>query len=170
MEQGVLTEQRTNINFLMTLGKSRWEILEMLETVYCESAVKRRTVYKWVDRFKEGQESVDDNMREGRPSVSHIGENIRSVQDLVMSDCHINTRIITDKLGISKGSVRTILKEDLNVYDLNFGHKRTGSCITTMHPCTQRLLCVFFAKNDVITMDHPSYSPDLAPCYFCFVP
>jgi histone-lysine N-methyltransferase SETMAR len=28
----------------------------------------------------------------------------------------------------------------------------------------------FFAKNDIITMvDHPSYSPDLAPCDF-FVP
>jgi hypothetical protein len=26
----------------------------------------------------------------------------------------------------------------------------------------------FFAKNDMITTDHPSYSPDLAPCdFFC---
>jgi transposase len=63
MEQGVLTEQRTNIKFLMKLGKSGWEILEMLETVYGESGMKRGTVYKWVDRFKEGWESVDDNTR-----------------------------------------------------------------------------------------------------------
>jgi hypothetical protein len=40
------------------LGKSRWEILGMLETSYGESAVRRRTVYKWVDWFKEGRESV----------------------------------------------------------------------------------------------------------------
>jgi hypothetical protein len=61
MERAVLTEQRTNIKFLVKLGKSGREILEMLETVYGESAMKRRTVYKCVDRFKEGWESIDDN-------------------------------------------------------------------------------------------------------------
>jgi hypothetical protein len=61
MEQDVLTKQRTNIKFLVKLSKRRQEILEMLETVYGESAMKRRTVYKWVDRFKEGWESIDNN-------------------------------------------------------------------------------------------------------------
>jgi hypothetical protein len=42
MEQGDLTEQRTNIKFLVRLGKSGREILEMLETVYGESAMKCR--------------------------------------------------------------------------------------------------------------------------------
>jgi hypothetical protein len=139
MERGVLTEQRTN-KFLMKLGKSGWEILEMLETVYDESAMKRITVYKWVDCFKEGWEIVDDNVREGRASTSRVGENIQRVHDLVMSDRHIATRIITDKLGISKGSVQTILKEDC-------GQKRTGFCIMTMHPHTQRLLCMSFLSK-----------------------
>jgi hypothetical protein len=67
MERGVLTEKRTNIRFLVKLHKSGREILEMLETVYGKSAMKRRTVYKCVDRFKEGQESVNDNVREGCP-------------------------------------------------------------------------------------------------------
>jgi transposase len=80
--------------------------------------MKRRTVYKWVDRFKEGQESVDDNAPEGCPSMSRVGENIQCVHDLVMSDHRITTRTITDKLGISKGSVQTILKEDLNMWKL----------------------------------------------------
>jgi hypothetical protein len=35
-----------------------------------------------------------------------------------MSDRRITTGIITDKLGISKGSVQTILKEDLNMRKL----------------------------------------------------
>jgi hypothetical protein len=64
IEQRVLTEQRTNIKFLVKLGKSGQEILDMLETVYGESAMKCRTLYKWVDRFKEGRESVDDNTQE----------------------------------------------------------------------------------------------------------
>jgi hypothetical protein len=72
--------------------------------------MKRRTVYKWVDQFKEGWERVDDNAREGHPSTSHISENIQRVHDLVMSDCRITTIIVTDKLGIGKGSVQTVLK------------------------------------------------------------
>jgi hypothetical protein len=112
------------------------KILEILETVYGESAMKCRTVYKWVDRFKEGRESVDDIVGEGHPLTSHVGENIQCIHDLVMSDRHITTRIITDKLGISNSSVQTILKEDLNVYNLNCAQKRTGSCITTLRPRT----------------------------------
>jgi hypothetical protein len=129
------------------LGKSGREVFEILETVYGESAMKRRTMYKWVHRFKEGRESVDDNAREGRPLTSRVGENIQRVHDLVMSDRHITTRIITDKLAVSKGSVQTVLKEDLNVYDLNCGQQRTGSCVTAMHPRTRRRLCVSFSPK-----------------------
>jgi hypothetical protein len=62
MERGVLTEQRAIIKFLVKLGKSGWEILEMLKTVCGESAMKHRTVYKWVDWFKEEWESINDNV------------------------------------------------------------------------------------------------------------
>ncbi|KAG5310569.1 GVQW3 protein, partial [Acromyrmex insinuator] len=49
---------RTNIKFHIKLGKNSQEILQMLKMVYGESAVKPRTVYKWVDRFKEGRENM----------------------------------------------------------------------------------------------------------------
>jgi transposase len=107
MERDVLTEQRTNNKFLVKLGKNGREILQMLEMVYSESAMKRRTVYKWVDRFKEGRDSVDD-ARAGRPSTSCVDENIQRVYDLVKADRRITTRMIAEKLGISNGSVQTI--------------------------------------------------------------
>ena len=118
MERDVLTEQRTNIKFLVKLGKNGQEILQMLEMVYGGSAMKRRTVYKWVDRFKEGKESVDDDARAGRPSTSRVDENIQRVYDLVEADRRITTRMIAERLGISNGSVQTILKEDLNMRKL----------------------------------------------------
>jgi hypothetical protein len=77
-----------------------------------------------VERFKEGRESVDDNARKGRLLTSRVVENIQRFNDLVMSDCRITSRIIADKLGNSVGSVQNILKEDLNVYDLNCGQKK----------------------------------------------
>ena len=117
MERDVLTEQRTNIKFLVKLGKNGQEFLHVLEMVYGESAMKRITVYKWVDLFKEGRESVDDDARAGRPSTSRVDENIR-VYDLVKADRRITTRMIAEKLGISNGSVQTILKEALNMRKL----------------------------------------------------
>jgi len=63
MERDVLTEQRTNIKFLVKLVKNGEEFLQMLEMVYGESAMKGRTVYKWVDRFKEGRESAQESFK-----------------------------------------------------------------------------------------------------------
>jgi hypothetical protein len=97
MEQGVSTEHRIYIKFLVKRGKSGRKILEMLETVYGESAMKCRTVYKWADWFKEGRESIDENV----PFNVMCAQNIQRLHDLVMSDRRITTRIITDKLGIS---------------------------------------------------------------------
>jgi len=118
MERDVLTDQRSNIKFLVKLGKNGQEILQMLEMVYGESAMKRRTVYKWVDWFKEGVESVDDDAGEGRPSTSRVDENIQRVYDLVKADRRITTRMTAERLGISNGSVQTILKIDLNMRKL----------------------------------------------------
>jgi hypothetical protein len=71
-----------------------------------------------VNCFKEGWESVGDNAQEGLSTTSSVSENIHRVHDLVMSDRYITTKIITDKLGISKGSVQPIFKEDLNMRKL----------------------------------------------------
>ncbi len=57
-------EQYTVIKFLVKLGK---QISEKLNTVYDEAAVKPATVYKWVKRWQEGRESLEDDQRNGRP-------------------------------------------------------------------------------------------------------
>jgi len=51
-------EQRTNIKFLVKLGKSGNEIIDVLVQVYGHNATKETAVYKWVKRFSEGRESV----------------------------------------------------------------------------------------------------------------
>ena len=53
-------EQRTNIKFLVELGKSGNEIRGMLVQVYGYNAMKKTAVYRWVKRFSEGRESVTD--------------------------------------------------------------------------------------------------------------
>jgi hypothetical protein len=46
-------EQRINIKFLVKLGKSGPETCQMLHQAYGEDALKRNTVFKWVQRYRE---------------------------------------------------------------------------------------------------------------------
>jgi hypothetical protein len=62
-------EQRTNIKFLVKLGKSGSEIREMLVQVYGDNAMKKTAICKWVTRFSEGRGSVTDE-RSGQPAMS----------------------------------------------------------------------------------------------------
>ena len=63
-------EQRTNIKFLVKLGKSGNEIREILMQIYRDNAMKKTAVYRWVKRFSTGRQSVTDEERSGRPATS----------------------------------------------------------------------------------------------------
>jgi transposase len=69
-------EQRINIKFLVKLGKSGPEICQVLQQAYGEDALKRNTVFKWVQRYRECQKDPMDNKRSGHPSTSRSDENI----------------------------------------------------------------------------------------------
>jgi transposase len=70
------------MKFCFILGKSATETHEMLVEVYGDSAITRRTVYKWSERFRSGSESIDDEDRPGRPSTSCTDENISKVNEM----------------------------------------------------------------------------------------
>ena len=80
-----------------------------------ESVVKERTVFKLVQRFREGREDPKDDARSGRPSTSSGNENIDRVCYLVFSDCRLTVRMIAEELGLGKSSVHTILTEHLEM-------------------------------------------------------
>jgi hypothetical protein len=61
---------RTNVKFLVKLGKSGSKIREMLVQVYGDNAMKKTAVYKWVTRFYEGRERVTDEERSGQSATS----------------------------------------------------------------------------------------------------
>ena len=64
------TEQRTNLKFLIRLGKSLTEVFSMLQQMYKKQTLSRATVFLWYKRFKERREDVEDDPRSGRPSTS----------------------------------------------------------------------------------------------------
>ena len=108
-------EKRMNIKFLVKLGKSGNNIREMLVQVYRDNAMKKTPVYKWVKRFSEGRESVNDEERSGRPTTSRTEENIAKIHQIVHKNHQLTLRNIAELVNIERETVRKILTEDLDM-------------------------------------------------------
>ena len=65
------------------LEKSASEKLSALQQVYGDTAPKKSAVYDW---FKNGQETLEDEQRSGRPSTSRTEEMIEKVRQLIQCD------------------------------------------------------------------------------------
>jgi hypothetical protein len=72
-------------------------------------------VAKWQAEFRRGRESIGDDVRPGHPVQMVTDEVCGVVETLVMNDRRIKTREIAESVGISKGSVKTILHEKLGL-------------------------------------------------------
>ena len=94
------------------------EIHGALSDVYGSSAPSYAQVKFWVGEFKRGRTSLEDEARSGRPLDATDEEMCKKVRDLVYSDRRIQVEEITLALGISHGSVSTILHDLLGMRKL----------------------------------------------------
>jgi hypothetical protein len=63
-------EQRAVIKVCVILKKTATETFEILKSVYSEECLLRTIVFEWHKRFKERQESLQNDERQGCPSTS----------------------------------------------------------------------------------------------------
>ena len=77
--------------------------------------MSQKNVYEWYRDFKEGRERVDDFQRSGRPSTSIDDQNINKIKEMVVGNRRLTIRELADMVGISFGSVQTILKDHLGI-------------------------------------------------------
>lgn len=108
-------EQRANIKFMCRLGKSASETLLALQTVYGDDSLKKTAVYEWFSRFKDGQESLEDESRSGRPSTSRNEGMVERVKQLIRADRRMTIDELAQEMGISHGSIHAILSDDLKM-------------------------------------------------------
>jgi histone-lysine N-methyltransferase SETMAR len=83
-----------------------------------EGYVSYTTVAEWVQRFKQGRTSLEDDARIGRPVTSVTDKNIEAVRLLIEDNPHISIRYLAFELGISYGTVFGIIHDTLKLKKL----------------------------------------------------
>jgi transposase len=61
-------------------------MFEMLKSAYGEECLSRTSVFEWHKNFKEGRESLQDNARKGRPSISRREESTEVILKCLAED------------------------------------------------------------------------------------
>ncbi|UYV69153.1 hypothetical protein LAZ67_6002603 [Cordylochernes scorpioides] len=114
-----MEDQRICIKFCVKNGFKGAEFFWMLQTAYGDAVMRRRRVFEWYKRFKEGREETADNECSGRPSTSTTPGKVDKVLELVREDRRITAKEVAEEAGISFGSTQSIMKDILGVRRLN---------------------------------------------------
>jgi transposase len=72
-----------------------------------------RTVYRWVDRFKNGKQNVNDLPRSGHPVSKKTIANINRVANMVNKNPNLTLKQIKKKVSVSIGCLHQILNDCL---------------------------------------------------------
>lgn len=108
-------ELREVMKFLHCKGLMAKDIYaDMLDTLG-DSAPSYAMVKKWVTEFKKGRISEDFVRGSGRPRDVSTYENVDFIRNLVKADDRVTVQDIAKYVGISFGSVHTILSKLLEL-------------------------------------------------------
>jgi hypothetical protein len=103
-----------------------------------------------------------------------VGRNdnvIKEVRALVMQDRCITVRELTDEVGVSIGSVHTILTADLGLRRVSAKFVPKLQLHHDNPPVhSSHLIQSFLVKHNIPLISHAPYSPDMAPLNFWLFP
>ena len=80
------TEIRSYIKCCIRLNIDSKQIFNELCGIYGPQTISMRTDFRWVEAFKVGKFSVEDDTRPGRPKTSVTKANIAAVKIVVKQD------------------------------------------------------------------------------------
>ena len=133
-------EQRGVIRFLVAEGAGVREIHRRMSAVY-DHCMSLTSVYEWHRKFREGRTSLQDNARPGQAHRAITPDAIGRINGLIQANRRITEEEIRVQVGISHGSVHTIIKDHLHYrkicaqwvpHQLTEGQKidRMASCLS----------------------------------------
>ena len=115
---GKISEQRVYCKIRAQLGFPPIEIHADLQKVYGNGYLKYATVCKWVHRFNDGRESIENDPRVGRPVSILTEKNVATVKMLIEEATPYTVQEIEKLSGIYSSSVSKILRERLGLHKI----------------------------------------------------
>ena len=103
------------VRFEHSLGFRQQKFMLIFKKVYGNGALKYATVCKWVRRFNDGRESIENDPQVGRPVSVLTEKNFATVKTLIEEDAHYTVQEIKELSGIHSSSVLKILREGLGL-------------------------------------------------------
>ena len=86
-----------------------------MQKVYGNGALKYAVVCKWVPRFNDGRESIENDPRVGRPVSVLTEKNVATVKTLIEEDARYTVQEIEELSGIHSSDALKILRERLGL-------------------------------------------------------
>ena len=84
IEMAAVKEQRICIKFCFNQTAAKTH--RMLKEAFGEQALSQARTFEWFKRFKDGQESVEDDKHSGQPSTCTTPETIAKVCEVILED------------------------------------------------------------------------------------
>ena len=115
MQNLLKNEQRVYIKSRVALNQAPVSIHADLVKIHGDSAYKYNTVVTWANRFKDGQRSIEDYHRSGRPITATQTYLVERVADLVKEDPFLSIRDIEELTSLSTATIHRILHDHLKL-------------------------------------------------------
>ncbi len=131
--------QHTCVWFCLKSGEPAATTFRHMQQVFGRQTYSWRSVYRWYSSFKNGRSKLGDLFWGERKTV-RIQPTVSACQKLVQKDKHIGIHKLSRTLGVSYGTVHTILHHDLEL------KKKAPKLIShelTPYDCRRRLAFAF---------------------------
>ncbi|PNF15453.1 hypothetical protein B7P43_G17762, partial [Cryptotermes secundus] len=115
----------------------------------------------------------DSDQRSRTSSASQNADVIEKVRTLIMEDCHLTIWEVADEVGISRGSAKMILTEDVGMQRVAAKFFPSCFCQSGNNSALRSCRTCLFITPDPGFPDQvrqTPYSPDMAPCDFWLFP
>jgi len=102
--------QRAVIEFLVKEEIPAAEIHQRLQRAYGSVCMGASSVRRWVKHFKDGNTSIQDEPRSGRPRTASTERNKERVDEIIHDDRRVTVDTIARTLGIGHNAVQEMIE------------------------------------------------------------
>lgn len=94
-------EQRVRIKFYFKICRRVAETQNMIKQAFCDDALAQPQIYNWVNRFKNGRTSVDDDKHPGQTSIGIMAKYVAKVREAIHADRRRTIHDVCNIVGLS---------------------------------------------------------------------